>query len=177
MLAQLNQRPQLISKQVLTSSQSSVTFSSIPQQFTNLRLVLSAKSDGTTASGYDNASMTFNGVGTASYNWTTWYMAQGGGAVSTAGGTGATSMQCAAIWNSHFASAGRGISVLSIPNYSDGSNIKLFSGLSSASDGGTAGVMQTYSGSFGATTALTSVTVTMNTGNFISDSTFSLYGE
>jgi hypothetical protein len=177
LLAALNQRPQLIWKSVLTGSQPSVTTPTIPQQFTNLRLVIAAKSDGTGSSGYDTANMQFNGVTSGSYNWQTWYTTIGAGSVSTANGTSSTSMQCATVWNSHFASAGRGITTIDIPNYSDASSCKGFTGISSASDGGTAGVMQTYSGSIGSTAAIASIALTMGVGNFVADSTFCLYGE
>lgn len=179
LLAQMNQRPQLISKQVLAASASSVTFSSIPQQFTNLRLVISAQSDGTGTTGYDSANLRFNGVSAASYNWLSVFNTQASPTPAGVGGVNATSMQCAEIWNSHFGSAGRGITTINIPNYSDGNNLKSFTGVSTASDGGTVGILQTYSGALGGglTTAISSLTILMGTGNFIADSTFCLYGE
>lgn len=178
LLAQMNQRPQLISKQVLAASVSSVTFSSIPQQFTNLRLTISAQSDGTGTNGYDSAVLRFNGVSSASYNWNSIFATQGGAATG-ASATAASSAQCAEIWNAHFASAGRGLVTINIPNYSDTNNLKGFHSLSNASDGGTASIMQWYSGCLGGglTTAISSVSVLMNTGNFVADSTFCLYGE
>lgn len=171
--------PQLIARQVLGASTASVTFSGIPQTLTHLLLEVCAKSDSTGGtSGYDNANLRFNGVTAASYNWTTWYSVQGAGAVSTAGGTSQTSMQAAAIWNSHFGSAGRGISTILVPYYAGTSNLKVFTAHSTASDGGAAGVMQLYAGSLGGsnTAAITSLTLLMGTGNFVADSTFSLYG-
>lgn len=181
LLAQLNYLQnntlQLISKQVLVSSLASVSFPSIPQTFDNLRLVVSAKSDGTTVAGYDSANLRFNGVSTASYNWNSWFTTQGASTMTVAGATSATGMQCAEIWNSHFASAGRGIAVIDIPNYSDANNFKIIKSESSATDGGAVGIQQTYTGCLnGATTAITSLTLLMNVGNFIADSTFTLYG-
>lgn len=174
----LNQSVQLIQKQVLSGSSSSVTFSSIPQQYTNLRLVISAKSDGTGSTGYDSAVLRLNGVSSASYSWNSVFVTQGGSPTG-ASATSASSMQCAEIWNAHFASAGRGIATIDIPNYSDSNNLKSFTGLSTAGDGGTASIMQWYSGVLGGgfTGALTSLTVLMGTGNFVADSTFCLYGE
>lgn len=178
LLAQMNQRPQLISKQVLTGSVSSVTFSSIPQQFTNLRLVISAQSDGTGATGFDSAVLRFNGVSSSAYNWNSIFATQGG-SPTAASATAASSMQCAEIWNAHFASPGRGIATINIPNYADANNLKSFSSLANASDGGTTSIMQWYSGCLGGglTTAISSINVLMNTGNFVADSTFCLYGE
>jgi len=171
--------PQQIAEQVLGASAAFVTFGGISQVFTHLLLEVSAKGDNTGGtSGYDNANMQLNGVTAGSYNWSTWYSTQGAGSVSTAGGTSQTSMQCAAIWNSHFGSAGRGIARIEIPNYSDTNNLKSFTGHSAASDGGAAGVMQLYSGSLGGsnTAAITSIKLLMGTGNFVADSTFTLYG-
>lgn len=176
LLAALNQRPQLIQKQVLTSTQATVTFPSIPQNFTNLRLTVSAKSDGTGASGYDSGGVQFNGV-TSGYNWNTFWATQGGTAVSTTSGTSQGFIQCLEIWNSHFGTAGRGIATINIPNYSDSSNVKNLLAQSIATDGGAAGILQTYGGSGGLTSAITSITVLMGTGNFVADSTFCLYGE
>lgn len=174
---QLNTSQQLISKQVLTGSASTVTFSGISQLFTNLRLIISAKSDGTGVSGYDAAGLQFNGVVSASYNWNSYWVTQGATTMSAIGGTSTTNMQCAEIWNSHFGSAGRGIATIEIPNYSDTNNFKSFFGQSTAVDGGTAGILQTYGGSMtGSTAAITSLTVVMGVGNFIADSTFCLYG-
>jgi hypothetical protein len=181
LLTQLANRPQLIASTVLASTISTVTLpatGTLPQNFTNLRLLISAKSDSTvSSSGYDNAYMQFSGNATNSYSWSTWYMPQGGSSVSVAGANSQPSMQCAAIWNNHFATPGRGIATIDIPNYADGNNYKSFVGQSSATDGGAAGVMQTYSGMLnGYGTAVTSITVTMGVGNFLADSTFTLYG-
>lgn len=168
---------QLIQKQTLTGSFPSVSFGSIPQTFTNLRLVIAAKSDGTGVSGYDNATMTFNGVTSANYNWNSYWITQGGSTVSVAGTNAVTSMQCAEIWNSHNATTGRGMATIDIPNYSDTTNFKGFTGVSSATDGGTAGIFQSYTGMLNSgTSAVTSLTINMGTGNFILHSTFSLYG-
>jgi hypothetical protein len=168
----------LITRTVLGATQSSVALSGISQLYTNLQLVISARSDGTTTTGYDSASLQFNGVSSANYLWNSYFTTQGAASVSVAGGTGATSAQCAEIWNSHFATQGRGIAVITIPNYADLNNLKGFSGQSTATDGGTVSITQMYTGMLGAalTAAVTSITILMSTGNFLTDSTFSLYG-
>lgn len=172
--ANLNTLSQLITQTVLSSSVSSVSFGSIPQTFTNLRLIVAARSDGAGASGYDNAVMQFNGV-TTGYSWSTIWVTQGG-AVQTTGGTSQTAMQCAEIWNSHFGTAGRGIVTVDIPNYSSGNGLKSIQSQSAASDSGAAGIQQIYSGCSNITAAITSLTFAMSTGSFISPSMFSLYG-
>lgn len=168
--------PQLIARQVLAASTSSVTFSGIPQTFTDLRLIISARSDGGTISGYDPAYLRFNGVTTATYNWNSVWSTQGSGTVNAIGPNGQTSMQCAEIWNSHFGTSGRGIATIDIPNYSSSNGLRSFTSQSAASDAGTAGITQIYSGCSLVTGAITSITVLMGVGNFISPAEFSLYG-
>lgn len=167
--------PQLIAKQVLTSSAASISFSSIPQVFTNLELVVSAKSDGTSTNGYDAANLQFNGVSSALYNWQTIWVTLGG-AVSTTGASAQTSSQFAEVWNSHFATAGRGIVTVKIPNYADTHNTKGFTSSAAASDSGTAAILQFYSGTLNTTAAITSISALMGVGNWVPDSTFALYG-
>jgi hypothetical protein len=171
---------QPIYKKVLTASASSVRLpasGSIPQGFTNLRLVISAKSDGTGSSGYDPAYLRYNGITAANYNWNSIYATQGGAPASVSFAT-QTSMQCGEIWNAFWGSAGRGIIDLGIPDYSATDNLKPFTGLSTASDGGSVGIQQWYSGclSAGHTEAISSLTVLMGTGSFVAGSTFTLYG-
>jgi hypothetical protein len=169
--------PQLITKRVLNASAASLTLSGIPQVFTHLQLVVSAKSDGTSVAGFDAANLQLNGVATASYQWSTIWVTQGG-AVSTTGATAQTSSQFAEVWNAHFGTQGRGIVTVEIPNYSDVNNVKGFTSSVSASDGGTAGITQFYTGALGSgsTAAVTSIKLLMGVGNFVADSTFSLYG-
>lgn len=167
--------PQRIAKQQLSASAASVTFSSIPQVFTNLRLLISARSDGTTTTGYDAASLQFNGV-TSGYNWNTIWTTQNSGTVSATGSSSQSAMQCAEIWNSHNASVGRGVATVDILNYSSPNGLRSMTSQSGASDGGAGGITQVYSGCSSVTGAVTSLTVLMNTGNFISPAEFSLYG-
>lgn len=171
--------PQLIYKTVLSASASSVRIpgaGNIPQVFTNLRLVISARSDGTGTSGYDAMNMQLNGV-TSGYNWQTLWTPQNATTVSATGTAAQTSMQAGEVWNAHFGTAGRGIVTMEIPSYSDTSNVKSFTSLVSATDGSTAGILQRYSGALSAqTAAITSISLLMSAGNFVSGSTFSLYG-
>lgn len=171
--------PRLLYKTVLTDPAPSVRLpdvGSLPQNFTNLRLIISARSDGSGANGYDPAYLRFNDVATSSYNWNTFWSAQGSGSISATGSNGVTSMQCAEIWNSHFGTVGRGIATIDIPNYSSPNGLRGFTSQSAASDAGTAGITQVYSGSSLITGAITSLTVLMGAGSFIAPAEFSLYG-
>lgn len=172
--------PQLITSVVLGANATSVPLPStgtIPQVFRNLRLIVSAKSTGTTAGSLDPATIQFNGVATG-YNWSSIQLAQGGAAVTVPGGSSATAAQCMQVWNNLHTSQGRGISEIRIPNYSDSTAFKSFTAQSEASDGGTAGGMQVYAGSLNnSASPITGITIAMGVGQFVAGSGFWLYGE
>jgi hypothetical protein len=172
--------PQLLYRTVLDSSTSVVRIpksGSIPQNSTNLRLLISARSSGASVGGYDPAGIQFNGA-TSGYNWNSFSATQGGSSMSVANGSSAGNAQCAQIWNSFFGgTGGRGIAAIDIPNYADVNNLKSFTSSSTATDGGSAGVRAEFGGSLsGTTAAITSITVVMGIGSFLADSTFCLYG-
>lgn len=163
----------------LGSPAASVTFSSIPQNFNHLRIEISAKSSGSTTTGYDSAALQVNGNSTSNYLWNSWFTTQGAAAVSVAGNTAQNAAQCAEVWNSHFATAGRGIAIIDYPFYSTAGIGKVFTSTSNATDGGTVSISQTYVGGLAAATstaAITSLVINMGTGNFLAGSTFTLYG-
>lgn len=166
--------PQLIAQQAVSATAASITFNNIPQSFTNLELVATARSDGTGASGYDTAAVQLNAV-TSGYNGISIFSTQGSNVASGSSGTSQTSITCAHVWNAHFGTAGRGIARVSIPNYSNASGQKGLTSLTAASDASANGVARFYTGFSTVTAAITSLTMLMNTGNFTS-ATFSLYG-
>lgn len=171
--------PQLITSVVLSASQTSVTLpqsGSIPQVFKNLRLIVAAKSSGTTATSLDAATLQFNAT-TSGYNWNSIQATQTASAVTVANGASASASQCMQVWNNFHTSAGRGLATIDIPNYSGTSNFKGFVSQCSATDGGTAGGMSTFAGNLNnVTAAITSLTLTMTVGQFMADSSFYLYG-
>jgi hypothetical protein len=171
-------QPGLIATQTVTTATPSITFSAIPQVYRDLRLVISAKSDGTGVSGSDNASMQFNGDSNTHYLWNTYWLVQGGTSVGVSSACVVSGMQCAAIWNNHWLTQGRGVATIDIPEYADPTTLKVFAGTSMATDGGTAGILQTYGGGYITVTpaAITSITIYLGAGNFLPDSTFKLYG-
>jgi len=170
-------QPGLIAAQTVTTATPSITFSAIPQVYRDLRLVISAKSDGA-VNGYDSAYMRWNGASDAEYLWNTYGVGQGGTSVTVATKYSDTGMQCAAIWDNRWQTQGRGIATINIPEYSDTISLKVFAGTSMATDGGTFGTLQTYGGGYMTPTPapITSLTIYMGVGNFLPDSTFKLYG-
>jgi hypothetical protein len=171
-------QPGLIAAQTVTSATPSITFSAIPQVYRDLRLVISAKSDGTNAAGWDQAYMRWNGDTQNFYLWNTYYVSQGATSIGVAATNQVSGMQCSAVWNNHWLTQGRGIATIDIPEYADPTTLKSFAGTSMATDGGTAGILQTFGGGYLPTNlaAITSITIYLPGANFLPDSTFKLYG-
>ena len=164
----------LIEAKTLNTSTASVTFSSIPSTYTDIRIFISAR-------------------GTAAYTYTNLKMQVGNGTVSTSGysekmvytsnGTSAASFGQSAQAQSdlqYFPLATSTASTFSnndiyIPNYT-GSNAKSFSIDSVSEDNATAAVLALTAGLSSNTSAINIITFTPNTGNFAQYSTFYLYG-
>jgi hypothetical protein len=164
----------LIEAKTLGSTTASVTFSDIPNTYTDLKLVISAR-------------------GTASYAATNLKMQVGNGTVSTSGyserllyttnGTSAiTYGQSSQVQSDlqYFPLATSTANTFSnneiyIPNYT-GSTTKSFSIESVSEDNTTAGILAMAAGLSSNTSAINIITLTPNTGNFAAGSTFYLYG-
>lgn len=151
----------------LSATTASVTFSNIPQNYTDLRLVASTRTDYATT--YGTVYATFNGSGTGytardiqgsgasaiSYTDTKILLTSGVGASATA---------------STFSNA-----ELYITNYA-GSSYKSTSTDSVGEHNATTAYINFDSGLWSNTAAITSLTLTPSQGNFVSGSTFTLYG-
>jgi hypothetical protein len=100
-------------------SQSTITFSSIPATYTDLRLIISAKdSSGTT---YGAASLIFNGDNTSNYSFTNLY-----GDGSTAGSSRGTSETSGNILINGGTASSFGITTVDIFNYANATTYKTF---------------------------------------------------
>ena len=161
----------LIAHQELTSSQASITFSSIPQTFTDLFLVTSLRTSVSNVGDYAVAA--FNGstssftsrvlFGTGSSTGSSAWSGLDGRIVAQAVGNTATS--------NTFSN-----SSLYIPNYAGGAN-KSFSVDAIRENNATAAEQVIVAGLWSNTAAITSITLTVYTGgNFLSGSSATLYG-
>jgi hypothetical protein len=148
-----------INSVTLASASSSVTFSSIPQNFRDLILVL----DGTpTANSIVN--FRYNGDSGANYNRVG--MEGDGTTPSSYFGTGATSLRVIA-WRT-----GRSNAIHQIMDYSATDKHK-----TSISRGNPTDVaVQAAAGRWANTSAITSIAVTLDANQFATGSTFTLYG-
>ena len=149
----------------LTQSASSVTFDNIPQTgYTDLKVVLSARCDAVNTA----VKIQFNGLTT---NLSTRYLYGSGSAALSANGN-----EIYAYANSSaYTASSFGNSEIYIPNYTS-SNIKSVSVDAVTENNATGADMALFAGLWNNTAAITSVALVSNSGNFVANSTFSLYG-
>ena len=162
----------LIAKQTVGSGgAASVTFSNIPQTYTDLKVVASMRNN-ITGSGYVDVGIQFNGTASG-YSYKTLY--GNGSSASSFGGTSQTSIFD--IWtntNQNTASTFTSAEIY-IPNYTS-SNQKSVS-MDGVSENNATTAYQTMSaGLSGITSAITSISVVPSSGSWVEFSTFYLYG-
>jgi hypothetical protein len=161
----------LLNKQTLTANASSVVFSSIPQTgYTDLKIVMSARS--TVGGGWQDASLTFNGSGTYSNK----FLYGDAVAASSSGSASAFTLRGP---NGNGATALTfGNSEIHIANYTS-SVAKSMSAMevteTNASTQNSA-ITHMVAGNFTGTSPITTVTITSDSGSFVTDSEFCLYG-
>ncbi len=151
----------------LTATTASVTFSSIPQGYTDLKIVVSART--TSSNTVEGSTITFNGSSTYS---TRFLQGDGGSATS-----GTQTILNALLFNAATSTANTfGNSEMYIPNYT-GSNQKSVSGDGVNENNATQAFAGMFAGLSTLTSAITTITIAGNaSGSFVAGSTFTLYG-
>ena len=150
---------------------SSIDFTSIPNTYTDLLIKISTRST-VAGTGQDDINVTFNGS-TSSYSWRN-LLGSGSSAISQSGGTSNIRMSAvspnAGTTSSTFSNA-----ELYIPNYA-GSNNKSVS-IDMVSEANQASTyMGLVAGLWSNSSAITQVTFTGASGNFVQYSSATLYG-
>lgn len=155
--------------EVGSAGAANITFSSIPQGYTDLKVVMSLRSD--TVSTGDNIELTFNGS-TSTYSRRRLY-----GDGSSAASDSASSYTTMAFINGNGATANTFSSAdMYIPNYA-GSTNKSFSIDVVQETNATATYMGLFAGLWATTSAITSINLKPNGGtNFLQYGTATLYG-
>jgi len=162
----------LIASNTLSSSAASVTFSSIPATYTDLVLKMSVRTDNAVISSFIN--LEFNNVGGTSYSRT---LLRGSGSAAS---SNRNSLQS----EISLQTAGSGASSTSntfsntevyIPSYLVSQN-KPLSATSGAENNATEAYVTTFAGLWTNTNAITQIKITANGENFVSGSSFFLYG-
>lgn len=165
----------LIASQTLVSSASSITLSSIPQTYTDLHLVTNTKSD-QIGTNYNNLYVAFNGDSSTNYS-SIFVWANG---TTTLGSylNNSTYFQIVGSDSSAPSIASFGASFCYIPNYST-TGIKQIAteGYSITNSYSTGYAFNELEANlYRGTSAITSISVTSASGNFIANSSFYLYG-
>ena len=157
----------LIASQALASTTASVTFSSIPSTYTDLKVVMSLRTN--YAANYDNFNMSINSS-TTSFTFKEIY-GSGSAASSYSTTTGLiTDINAANNTVSTFSNLD-----IYIPNYTAANN-KSYSADSVQENNATLAYAEMVAGLWSNTSAITSLTFTSNNGSFVQYSTFYLYG-
>ena len=160
----------LIEAKTLSSATASITFSSIPQTYTDLKIFASARGTAAVSLGSNSLLLKLNAI-TTGYT-SKWLYASGSSPGSTSGGPDSLgTMNFANDTASTFNSA-----EIYIPNYTS-SNAKSCSVDSvSENNSNTVNELDLLAKLNTTTDAITSITLTPETGNFATHSNFYLYG-
>lgn len=162
----------LIASNVLGSSAASVTFSSIPSTYTDLVLRISARADTT---GPKNLGFTFNTDTSTNYSQT---YVQGDGSAASSGrfSTQATNRVMNAITGTDYTSNTFGSVEIYIPDYLSSAN-KPNSAFGTTENDSTSSTISATANLWRGTTAINQIVLALGGGgNFISTSSFYLYG-
>lgn len=153
-----------IATQTLTADAASVTFSSLPQGYTDLMLVINSKGsvtnypairvNGDTGTNYSRTYLTGNGTAASSGRDTTISLAY----INANSGNDTSNFNY--VGTAHFM------------NYSNTTTYKTFLGRSSNAGSGADATVNLWR----STAAITSITALLNTGNYSTGSIFTLYG-
>ena len=162
----------LISSQVLGSTASTVTFSSIPQTYSNLKLVSSSRADG--GGSNDIIEMQFNSDTTTNYSWT--YLISSSGSASSGRTSNNPYFGQIIIDGSASTSNVFGSADIYISNYTLSSTKQLISFSTQENNSATAASIWLNAQYYRGTSPITSITLIANGDNFIANSSFYLYG-
>ncbi len=163
----------LIEGKTLGSNTASVTFSDIPNTYTDLKIIASPRN----SSGGGNIQLKFGtsgGISSTGYSSKYLYGSGTGTPGSGSGGT-STSMTISSLENSSDTANTFSACELYIPNYKS-SNVKSVSAINATENNATTAYAETWAGLWTDTGSITTIEFTTSTGSFAAGSTFYLYG-
>jgi hypothetical protein len=163
----------LISSNVLSSSAASVTFSSISSTYTDLVLRISGRSDDS-ANPQGSIRLYINGNTSSVYSFTR-LTGNGSTAATYTSGSGTELFFTFGLSTAQSTSSTFGSAEIYIPNYA-GSTNKPMSGIQAMETNNPTAFMGATAGLTRITSAITSIEVALNAGNYVSGSSFYLYG-
>lgn len=166
----------LISSTILTSTASTVTFSSIPNNYKHLQIRYVARND--RAFAFDTFMLRFNGVSTNSYIVHDLYGNGSSVTSSAAGGSSAQSQMQLTTWLPTAQSAANAfyggiVDILDYGSTTKNTTVRMLGGKHDASSYND---VRLNSGAWFNTSAVSSITLFAGSSNLVSGSRFSLYG-
>lgn len=161
-----------------TGSSNTITFSSIPSGYKSLQIRWIGKYATGGAAAAVDFTMQFNSDTATNYAY---HYLRGNGTAAAAGGTGTVASiypQFTSIPNSATALANmHGVGIIDILDYTSTSKNKTLRAISGLNTNGSiTGYITLSSGLWVSTSAITSITCTLTTGNWTTTSSFALYG-
>jgi len=163
----------LISSNVLSSSAASVTFSSIPSTYTDLVVRVSGRTD-TAGQAIDTIQLQFNGTGGTAYSYTR--LTGSGSAAASSTGSSVSVINGYYVLDAATATASTFGSVeIYIPSYTVSQN-KPLNVIGAQENNNAAAYMAATAGLWTNTAAITSIAIQNGGGNYVSGSSFYLYG-
>jgi hypothetical protein len=165
----------LISSQVLGSTSNSITFSSIPQTFKDLKLSCSVRTDDASRN-TGKFNVTFNGDTTTNYSITSLLYNNGSPYAFNQVNSASTYTSV-----SQMATAGNTTTTFSnvdmyIPSYSTTGTKQISSFQASENNDSTREIMSIEANLYRGTLAITSLNITSGSANYVAGSSFYLYG-
>ena len=155
----------------LGSSQSSITFSSIPSTYKHLQLRITCQASGTFGG---TTGLSMNGNTTSNY---TYHVLVGNGSSVTS--VGYTLNTAIPVGNGIQQSGVNGVAIVDILDYTSTNKYKTVRSLSGVDNNSTGGVVTLQSGALftgDGLSAVSSITLTPQSASFIANSSFALYG-
>lgn len=157
----------LIASQTLGSNAATVTFSGIPADHDDLLVVISARCDGSQSQGWQDTTILLNGLSTDR---------SGRRLYGTGSSVGSTADTAYFFINNNNSTSNTFSNVeLYFPNYA-GPTAKSFSCSTAQENNGTAAIILAAAGLWNSTSAINSLTFDPSSGNFLTGSSFYLYG-
>ena len=157
---------------------SSVSFTSIPSTYSHLQIRVLGRCD---AAGSDRESLSVMMNSDNATNYTSHFLVGNGSTVSSSSLIGVTGSNnqlggSSVITGSTAPANTFGMSIIDILDYTDTNKYKVTRSLNGQDQNNSSGRLNLISGLWLSTAAITSLTLTVGTGNFISNSVFELYG-
>ena len=162
-----------IASTTLSTATNTITFSSIPADYTHLQLRVLSKSSVTGTGGYQDISMNVNSDTGANYSW---HELNANGTTASAYGTGSASLIRIADNPGAYVANSFGAAIIDFVDYANVNKYKTFRCLWGFDGNGDQQRISLRSGNWRSNSAITSITLTNPSYNFTTYSSFSLYG-